>query len=91
MAPSLIAGCLWVLLGAGTALLPMRRQMAPGLLLLVSAPVLILWIGASVAWWVGLVALGAFLSMFRRPLGALWRWARTGERPVPPRDWEEAA
>lgn len=91
MEASLIAGCLWVLLGAGTAMLPMRRQMAPGLVLLASAPVLILWIGAQVAWWVGALALLAFLSMFRRPLGALLRWARTGERPVPPRDMEEVA
>jgi hypothetical protein len=53
--------------------------------------VLILWIGAQVAWWVGVAALLAFLSMFRRPLGALWRWARTGERPVPPQDLEEVA
>ena len=80
MAPSLIAGCLWVLVAAGTAMLPMRLQMAPGLLLLVSAPILIAWIAATVAWWVGLLGLAAFLSMFRRPLGALLRWA-TG-RPV---------
>lgn len=75
MTLSLFLGCLWVLLGAGTALLPMRRQMAPGLLLLASAPVLIVWIGAQVGWVVGALALLAFLSMFRRPLGALLRWA----------------
>lgn len=75
MAPSLIAGFFWVLAASGTAMLPMRRQMVPGLLLLSSAPVLILWIGAAIGWWVGAVALLAFLSMFRRPLGALLRWA----------------
>ena len=74
MTPSLIAGCLWVLAAAGTAMLPMRRQMVPGLLLLASAPLLIGWIAVTVAWWVGLVALLAFLSMFRRPLAALVRW-----------------
>lgn len=75
MAPSLIAGCLWVLAASGTATLPMRRQMAPGLVLLASAPGLILWIGATVGWWVGGAALAAFLSMFRRPLAALGRRA----------------
>lgn len=75
MAPSLIAGCLWVVAASATAMLPMRRQMAPGLVLLVAAPVLILWIGMTVSWWVGALGLLAFLSMFRRPLGALGRWA----------------
>ena len=89
MSLSLIVGCLWVLVATLTAMLPMRRQMAPGLLLLASAPLLILWIAASVAWWVGLLALLAFLSMFRRPLGALLRWA-TG-RPLPPLDPEGTA
>ncbi len=74
MAPSLIAGCLWVLAAAATAMLPMRRQMAPGLALLLAAPVLIVWIGATVSWGAGALGLLAFLSMFRRPLGALLRW-----------------
>jgi hypothetical protein len=74
MAQSLIAGCLWVLAAAATAMLPMRRQMVPGLALLVAAPALIAWIGVSVSWWVGGLGLLAFLSMFRRPLGALLRW-----------------
>ena len=76
MTTSLIAGCLWVLAAAGTAMMPMRRQMAPGLLLLLSAPVLMLWVAAAVGWWAGLLALLAFLSMFRRPLGVLLRWTR---------------
>jgi hypothetical protein len=76
MTPSLIAGCLWVLLATLTAMLPMRRQMALELFLLVGAPLLILWIAASVSWQAGLLALLAFLSMFRRPLGAILRWVR---------------
>ncbi len=79
MAPSLIAGCLWVVAATGTAMLPIRRQMAPGLALLVAVPVLIAWIATSVAWWVGALGLLAFLSMFRRPIGALLRWARGRE------------
>jgi len=64
----LVAGCAWVLAAAATAMLPMRRQMAPGLALLLAAPVLILWIGASVGWIAAALGLAAVLSMFRRPL-----------------------
>jgi hypothetical protein len=65
---ALVAGCLWVIASAVTAMLPMRRQMVPGIALLLAAPVLILWIGASHGW--GWAAFGtfAFLSMFRNPL-----------------------
>jgi hypothetical protein len=72
---ALIAGCLWVLAATGTALLPMRRQMVPGLLLLASAPLLVVWMSLALGLWIGLLAVLAFLSMFRRPLGALLRWA----------------
>jgi hypothetical protein len=68
-------GCLWVLAAAGTALLPMRRQMVPGFALLLSAPVLIVWMSVAIGWWIGALALLAVLSMFRRPLGVLVRWA----------------
>lgn len=71
----LLLGCLWVLAGAGTAFLPMRRQMVPGFVLLLSAPVLITWLAMAVGWWFGLLAVLAFASMFRRPIGALLRWA----------------
>ncbi len=73
---ALVAGCLWVLVATGTALLPMRRQMAPGLLLLASAPLLVVWLGLALGWWVSVVALLAFVSMFRRPLGALAGWVQ---------------
>ncbi|EYD75239.1 hypothetical protein Rumeso_03150 [Rubellimicrobium mesophilum DSM 19309] len=76
MAPSVLASCLWVLAASGTAMLPMRRQMVPGLLLLATAPVLMVWMAAQVGWWAGALAFLAFLSMFRRPFGALLRWAR---------------
>ncbi|HVG47509.1 MAG TPA: DUF2484 family protein [Rubellimicrobium sp.] len=75
MVSSVLASCLWVLAASGTAMLPMRRQMAPGLALLGSAPVLIAWLGADFGWWAVGGALLAFASMFRRPLGALLRWA----------------
>ena len=46
----LILAALWVLAATGTALLPMRHQYKPGLLLLLMAPVLI----GLLAWEYGL-------------------------------------
>lgn len=64
----LVFGALWVLSATATAFLPMRRQMIPGLFLLIAAPVLLIWIGMTHGWiWVAF-GLFAFLSMFRRPL-----------------------
>ena len=68
MSAALIAGCLWVIASAITAMLPMRRQMVPGIALLVIAPLLILWIGATHGWVWAIAGLVAFLSMFRNPL-----------------------
>jgi Protein of unknown function (DUF2484) len=68
MTTPLIIGCLWVLAAAATAMLPMKRQMVPGIALLVAAPVLLVWIGMVHGWlWVA-VGTFAFLSMFRNPL-----------------------
>ncbi|WP_397542274.1 DUF2484 family protein [Roseovarius salis] len=68
MSLTLVLACLWVLAGAGVAMLPMRWQIIPGLLLLAAAPVLV-WRLAHEA---GMLAAGlaalAVLSMFRRPL-----------------------
>lgn len=71
-----LAACLWVLAATGTAMLPWRYQMIPGLALLVAAPVLIVWLGVEQGWGWAVFALLAFASMFRRPLGALWRRVR---------------
>jgi hypothetical protein len=40
----------------------------PGIALLIAAPLLILWIGATHGWWWAAFGLFAFLSMFRNPL-----------------------
>ncbi|MGV8985278.1 MAG: DUF2484 family protein [Cypionkella sp.] len=64
----LVAGAFWVIAAAVTAMLPMRHQRAPGLTLLIGAPVLLIWIGLTHGFvWLA-VGLFAFLSMFRRPL-----------------------
>ncbi len=87
MSAALIAGALWVVASAIVAMLPMRRQYVPGVALLLLAPGLIVWIGATHGWvWTGL-ALAAFLSMFRNPLRYLWRKYILRQDPGPiPRD-----
>jgi len=68
MSLSLIAGCIWVFLAAGVAMLPMRQQFPPGLALLIAAPCLLAWIAVDHGAWIFLAGLFAFVSMFRRPL-----------------------
>lgn len=84
MTAALIAGFLWVLLGAVTAMMPMRHQRWTGLPLLVAAPVLIYLIGRDYGWWVSGIALFAFISMFRHPLRYLWKRARGQSVELPP-------
>ena len=72
---SLVAGACWVIAATATAFLPMRRQMVPGLALLVAAPVLVVWLALDQGLWIGGFALFAFLSMFRRQLVHLARCA----------------
>ncbi|SHI60485.1 DUF2484 family protein [Wenxinia saemankumensis] len=84
MSPALTAACLWALLGTVTALLPMRRQMVPGLVLLVSAPFLLAWLAVAHGWWVLALGLAAFASMMRNPIRYLLARAR-GQRPEIPR------
>lgn len=74
---------LWVFAATGVAMLPMRRQFAPGVLLLAAAPVLIIWLGSQYGWIAGLGALAAFISMFRNPLRYYWRKWRGLETEVP--------
>ncbi|MBF9061207.1 DUF2484 family protein [Rhodobacterales bacterium HKCCSP123] len=70
---SLTLASLWVIAAAAVAMLPMRWQYAPGLLLLILAIPLAVMVGREVGWaWVAVVVF-AVVSMFRRPLGALAR------------------
>jgi hypothetical protein len=68
MTTPLVIGCLWVLAAAATAMLPMKRQMVPGIALLIAAPLLLIWIGIVHGWIWAAVGTLAFLSMFRNPL-----------------------
>ncbi|MEO1779453.1 MAG: DUF2484 family protein [Pseudomonadota bacterium] len=75
----------WVLAATAVAMLPMRHQYIPGVALLIAAPLLIAWIGIAVAWWAGILALAAFVSMFRNPLRYFWAKAR-GAHPELPKE-----
>ncbi len=76
MTGPLALGFLWVVAAAIVAMLPMRWQYPPGILLLLLAPVLIVWIGVVHGWVVAALGFAAFVSMFRRPLAYFWRKAR---------------
>jgi hypothetical protein len=78
------ASVLWVFASVATAMLPMRYQYIPGITLLIAAPVLIFLIGSKVGWWFGLLALAAFVSMYRNPLRYFWAGAR-GHKPDLPK------
>ncbi len=84
-----ITACLWVLGAAIVALLPMRRQYAPGLVLLGLVPVLIVSLSMTYGIWAGLGIFAVFLSMFRRPLIYLAKRAM-GQHPKRPEEDERA-
>ncbi|MBN8631143.1 MAG: DUF2484 family protein [Rhodobacterales bacterium] len=87
MSAPLILGCVWVIAAAVVAMLPMRRQMVPGLALLAAAPVLLIWIGYTHGWLWLAIGFFAFLSMFRNPLLYFLRRA-LGRTPLLPKDME---
>jgi hypothetical protein len=63
----------WVFASALVAMLPMRWQYLPGVLLLLAAPVLIGSIAMTIGFWAAFAALLAFCSMFRNPLRYFWK------------------
>jgi Protein of unknown function (DUF2484) len=84
MTAPLVIGCFWVLAAAATAMLPMKRQMVPGIALLIAAPILLVWIGWVHGWVWAVVGLLAFLSMFRNPLIYFARRAMGKPVELPP-------
>jgi hypothetical protein len=88
MTPSLIAACVWAIAATITALLPMKRQMVPGLTLLVTAPLLLVWIGWDHGWLLATLGLLGFVSMMRNPL--IYFVKRAMGKPVDlPKDLQE--
>ena len=72
---------LWVFASATVAMLPIRLQYVPGVVLLALAPVLIFFIGQQVGWIAALAGLAAFVSMFRNPLIYLFKRATGRAQP----------
>jgi hypothetical protein len=88
MTPSLIVACVWAIAATITALLPMKRQMIPGVTLLVTAPLLLVWIGWDHGWLLATLGLLGFLSMMRNPL--IYFVKRAMGKPVDlPKDLQE--
>ena len=84
MTASLVAGFIRVPFGANTAMLPIRHQGWTGLPLLIAAPVLLWLIGRDYGAWVALVAVFAFVSMFRHPLKYNWKRLSGQDVELPP-------
>lgn len=88
MSGSLIAAAVWVLAATVTAFLPYRRQFPPGIVLLILAPLILIWIGWEHGWLWLFIGLAGFASMFRNPLIYFWRRWRglPVTRPADPKD-----
>lgn len=84
MTLSAIIACLWVIASAVVAFLPMKNQYFPGIMLLIAAPLIIVWLGYDYGWWLALMGLFGFVSMFRNPLIYIYRRLR-GENPEVPK------
>ena len=88
MTSSLIVACVWAISATITALLPMRRQMIPGVTLLATALPLLGWIGWQHGWLLAVLGLLGFLSMMRNPL--IYFVKRAMGKPVAlPRELQE--
>ena len=83
MSLALVTGCFWVIAATITAILPMRKQYPPGIALLILAPFVLGWIALVHGWWIFIVGLFAFVSMFRNPLRYFWKRARGKEPEIP--------
>ncbi|MEX0307316.1 MAG: DUF2484 family protein [Ruegeria sp.] len=73
MSLSLIIACGWVFASTIVAMLPMRLQFPPGVMLFASAPALILWLSLDYGWFIGVLAAAGFVSMYRNPIRYYWR------------------
>ncbi|MDO6458654.1 DUF2484 family protein [Celeribacter halophilus] len=76
----LTALAIWALATMALAPLPLRYQILPGVALLLVLPVLLVWVGLTYGVWLVLIGLAAAVSLFRKPLGVLWRRLMRGLR-----------
>ncbi|KAJ55751.1 hypothetical protein ACMU_13775 [Actibacterium mucosum KCTC 23349] len=88
MTYSLIVAFIWVLAATVTAWMPMRIQVRVGWPLLLSAPLVIGYLGYELGIWVGVAAAAGFVSMFRNPLVYLTKRALGRVPPFDPKEHE---
>lgn len=79
-----VIACVWVLACCVIAMLPIRRQIVPGVMLMMAGPVLVWVLIDQMGWLFGAIALFAFLSMFRNHMIYMARRAM-GQRPEIPK------
>ncbi|SMO50993.1 DUF2484 family protein [Ruegeria faecimaris] len=80
MAYSVLFAGLWVIASTIVAMLPMRLQFPPGIVLVIVAPALIVWLGYDFGWFFSVLGFAAFASMFRNPIRHYWqRWTGRGD------------
>ncbi|MAN13608.1 DUF2484 family protein [Alterinioella nitratireducens] len=80
MTLSLILASVWAILATALAFLPMRLQFAPGIVLLVLALPLLVFIGVQHGPWIVALVVAGIVSMFRRPLAYFARRLMTRMR-----------
>jgi len=76
MSLSLILACVWAVIAAFTAMLPMRKQYIPGIPLLIAIPFLLAFLGYQHGPWPVLLVTAGIASMMRNPLIYFYRRAR---------------
>lgn len=84
MTLSTISAVTWVFAATGVAMLPMRLQLPPGIILLIAAPFIIIWVGLDNGLIISAAAFAAFISMFRNPIRHYWRKWRGPESITKP-------
>lgn len=80
----IVVASVWVIAATIVAFLPMRYQYAPGIALLLAAPVLIFLLGREHGVLLAALAGLAFVSMFRNPLKYFAKRA-LGQKPDLPK------
>ncbi|WP_417257689.1 DUF2484 family protein [Celeribacter sp.] len=70
---SILAMCIWALATMALAPLPLRHQKRFGLVSLLTLPVILIWLGRDYGAVPVLICSFAAMSLFRKPLAALYR------------------
>lgn len=75
----LLISVIWVLASAAVAMMPVHRQIIPGVALMAAGPVLVVTIALQVGVMGGVFAVWAYFSMYHRPLVTIWNGLRAAK------------